>query len=75
MTFNNTAVKSIFSSVTFWGSILTAFGIAAPSVAAKLGITSANSATIAQWIVGAAGTVVTIYGRFTATQAVSLTGK
>lgn len=75
MAFDTTNVKSIFQSVTFWGSAITAFAIALPSVAAKLGITTANTAAIAQWIIGAAGTVIAIYGRFSAKQSVSLTGK
>lgn len=75
MAFEPGNVKSIFQSTTFWGSVITALAIAAPTFAAKLGITSANTAAIAQWIVGAAGTVITIYGRFTATQQVTLTGK
>jgi hypothetical protein len=66
--------KSIFKSTTFWGAILTALAIAVPTLTAKFGLTSANVSTDAQWIVGAITTVITIYGRFTASQPVTLTG-
>ncbi len=74
MTFNVTQAKSIFQSVTFWGAALTAFAIALPSISAKFGITTANTAVVAQYIVQAVGVVITIYGRFTAKQVVTLTG-
>lgn len=72
--FNLTQAKSIFQSVTFWSSVLVALAIAFPSVAAKFGLTSANAAVDAQWIVGAIGTVGVWYGRLTAKQVVTITG-
>jgi len=74
MTFNVTQAKSIFSSVTFWGAVLTALAIAVPSLTAKFGLTTQNVSTDATWIVGAISTVITIYGRFTSKQVVTLTG-
>lgn len=74
MPFNPTEAKSIFSSVTFWGAILTALSIALPSLSAKFGLTSATVSTDATWIVGAIGTVITIYGRLRASQPATITG-
>jgi hypothetical protein len=74
MPFNTTQAKSIFASVTFWGSVLTALAIAFPATSAKFGLTSSNTAADAQWIVGAIGTVVTIYGRLRASQPATITG-
>jgi putative Mn2+ efflux pump MntP len=74
MPFNTTEAKSIFSSVTFWGAILTALAIAVPSLTAKFGLTTANTSQDATWIVGFFTTVMTIYGRFAAKQVVTLTG-
>jgi hypothetical protein len=72
--FNLTEAKSIFQSVTFWGSVLTALAIAIPSVSSKFGLTTATAATDAQYIVQAIGVAITIYGRFTAKQVVTVTG-
>jgi hypothetical protein len=74
MTFTTGFSKSIFESVTFWGSVLTALAITLPAVAAKFGLTTADTAVDAQWIVGAIGTIVTIYSRLTAKQVVTLAG-
>jgi hypothetical protein len=74
MPFNTTQAKSIFSSVTFWGAVLTAASIAVPGLSAKFGLTSATVSTDATWIVGAIGTVITIIGRLRASQPVTVTG-
>ncbi len=74
MGFNVTTAKSIFQSVTFWGAVLTAVALAFPTISAKLGLSSANTAVIAQYIVQGIGIIVTIYGRFTAKQLVTWTG-
>lgn len=75
MGFDTTNAKSIFQSTTFWGAVITAAAMALPGTAAKLGISSANTAVYAQYAVQAIGTIIVIYGRFTAKQAVTLTGK
>jgi len=63
--------KSIFSSVTFWGSVTSIVSLFFPKVFAALGW---DPQTTASYIVGAIGFVITVYGRFTATKAVTLTG-
>lgn len=74
MAFDTVISKSIFQSVTFWGSVLTALAMAIPSVAAKFGLTTGNAAVDAQYIVQAIGVILTIYGRFTAKQVVTVSG-
>jgi hypothetical protein len=63
--------KSVFSSVTFWGSVTALVAALAPGVFVKLGY---DAPTVASYIVSAIGFGVTVYGRITATQAVTLTG-
>jgi hypothetical protein len=74
MTFNTGFSKSIFTSVTFWGAVVSVFAQAVPTIAAKLGVTSGNSLAIAGDITTAIGFIITVYGRFTANQTVTLTG-
>lgn len=64
--------KSIFTSVTFWGTAISFFAVMFPSVWAKLGIT--DQAALATHIVATIGAIVAIYGRFRATKLVTLTG-
>jgi len=65
--------KSILMSTTFWGAIISAFSLLFPNVYAKFGIT--DQTVLVSHIVGAIGTIITIYGRFTATKKVTLTGR
>jgi uncharacterized membrane protein YwaF len=65
--------KSIFTSVTFWGTAISFFALMFPNVWVKFGVT--NQADLAAHIVGAIGAIVAIYGRFRATKLVTLTGK
>ena len=74
MGFNTGFSKSIFSSVTFWGSALAAVAMAFPALAARFGLSTANTAVDAQYITAAVAFVVTVYGRFTAKQVVTLKG-
>jgi NO-binding membrane sensor protein with MHYT domain len=74
MAFSTGFSKSIFSSVTFWGSVLAAVAAAFPALSAQFGLTTANTAVDAQYITAAVAFVVTVYGRFTAKQVVTLTG-
>jgi hypothetical protein len=66
--------KSIFASVTFWGAVVTAFSLLFPHLYTTLGLPP-DASVVATHIVGGIGTAITIYGRFHATQAVTLTGK
>jgi hypothetical protein len=72
--FNLGFSKSIFQSVTFWGAVLTAIAMAVPALAAKFGLSSANAAVDAQYIVQGIGAVIVVIGRFTAKQVVTLSG-
>jgi hypothetical protein len=71
--------KSIFTSVTFWGTVLAAFSALFPTIYAKLGITDPTA--VASQIVAAASHIISgisyiiiLYGRFRATKLVTLTG-
>lgn len=75
MSLDSTNIKSIFSSVTFWGAVLTLAVTAVPSVSAAFNLTSANTAIVATHIVQVIGFGITVYGRLTATKQVTLTGK
>ena len=75
MAFDSTQVKSIFSSKTFYGAVIALLSVLFPHVYANLGITDANAAALVDKIVGGFGGILAIYGRFSATQSVSLTGK
>lgn len=72
---DSTNVKSIFTSVTFWGSAIAAIALAFPALSAKFGITTANTAVAAQYITQFFGFVIAVYGRFNATKVVTLTGR
>ena len=74
MTFNTGFSKSIFKSTTFWSAAIGALTMLFPTLAAKFGITTDSVANIAQHIVLGLSTIGVIYGRFTATQTVTLTG-
>jgi hypothetical protein len=63
--------KSIFSSVTFWGAITSLVAALCPVVFVKLGF---DAPTVAAYITSAIGFAITVYGRFTATQTVTLKG-
>jgi hypothetical protein len=63
--------KSIFSSVTFWGSVTSMVALFFPKLFTALGW---DPQTTASYIVGAIGFAVTAYGRLRATQPVTLTG-
>lgn len=63
--------KSIFQSVTFWGSVTALVASLAPSVFVKLGY---SPQTVAADIVAGIGFIITVYGRFTAKQQVTLAG-
>lgn len=65
--------KSIFTSITFWATVLTAFSTFFPTVYGKLGITDQTAAV--SHIVNAIGYCLIVYGRFRATKAVTLFGK
>ena len=73
MAFNVTEAKSIFQSTTFWGAVLSLFSQFAPHIYANL-FGGASQATIVGDIMTGIGFLVTVYGRFTAKQAVTLTG-
>jgi uncharacterized membrane protein YwaF len=64
--------KSIFTTVTFWGTAISFFALMFPNVWVKFGIT--DQSALAAHIVGAIGAIVAIYGRFRATKLVTLTG-
>jgi hypothetical protein len=77
MTFDATQAKSIFTSKTFWGSLLGLVAILFPHAFAHL-LTAANisdPSLLSDKIVGGIGGALAIYGRWTATQPVTLTGK
>ena len=73
MAFNVTQAKSIFSSTTFWGSVVSLIAILAPHIYANIA-GSASQTTVVSTIVAIIGFGVTVYGRFTAKQVVTLTG-
>jgi hypothetical protein len=73
MPFNSTQAKTIFASTTFWGSVVSLLGVVAPHFLANL-TNGASQSTVVSYIVAAVGFVVTVYGRFTAKQVVTLTG-
>ena len=74
MSFDAGNAKSIFSSTTFWGSVVSLVSMLAPHVYANI-VGSATQTTVVATIVGVIGFLITVYGRFTATQPVTLTGK
>jgi hypothetical protein len=74
MTFNLNQAKSIFQSTTFWGAVVSLFFTFAPSLYGKLfGATTSQAVVVSDVLVGV-GFIVTVWGRFTAKQTVTLTG-
>jgi hypothetical protein len=71
--FNIVQAKSIFSSTTFWGSIVSLIAMVAPHLYSNIA-GSASQTTVVSTIVGIIGFIITVYGRFTAKQVVTLTG-
>jgi hypothetical protein len=75
-TYDINSAKSIFESKTFYGAILALTAVLFPTLYAHIltsvGIMDPN--LIAAKIVGGIGGVLAIYGRFVATQAVTLMG-
>jgi hypothetical protein len=65
-------MKSIFATKTFWGSVISLVAMFLPHAFSALGITQDVAA---QYLVGAVGFGLTVYGRFKASQQVSVTGK
>ena len=63
--------KSIFTSLTFWGSFTALVSAFAPKVFVVLGM---DPQTVASGIVSVIGFVLTVWGRFRAKQPVTLTG-
>lgn len=68
-------VKSILTSTTLWGAILGLLSTLFPSIYTKLGLTDANQIAVIQQIVAGVSGIIVIYGRFTATQVVTISGK
>jgi fumarate reductase subunit D len=71
--------KSIFTSVTFWGTVLAAFSTLFPTIYAKLGITdqaavASQIVAVVSHIISGISYVIIVYGRFRATKHVTLTG-
>ena len=73
MAFNTTQAKSIFQSTTFWGAVVSMFGVLAPGIYSKV-FGAASQPAIVGDIMAGIGFIVTVYGRFTAKQVVTLTG-
>lgn len=69
--------KSIFSSKTFWGAAISLVAVLGPSLFTYIGLSAdaSSQATVVDKIVGGISFLLTVYGRFKATGAVSLTGK
>lgn len=63
--------KSIFQSVTFWGSVISVVALFFPKLFVALGM---DPQTVASDIVGGIGFAVTVWGRLRATQPVTVTG-
>ncbi len=73
MTFDATYSKSIFTSTTFWGALLSLVASVAPRVLHNI-IGTADYPTVAAIAASVATFLITVYGRFTAKQVVTLTG-
>jgi hypothetical protein len=65
--------KSIFTSVTFYGTVLMALGAISPKLYAALGITDPGAA--AQILVTLVGWGIAVYGRLRAKKLATITGK
>lgn len=74
MSFDPSNVKSIFQSQTFWGSVVSLVAMLAPHIYTNI-VGSATQTTVVSTIVGVIGFLWTVWGRFHATQPVTLTGK
>lgn len=74
MTFDPAQTKSILTSVTFWGAVMTFAFTLFPKISSAFGLTSSNAAVYAQYAGAAVGTLITIWGRLRAKQPVTLTG-
>lgn len=72
--FSLSDAKSIFQSTTFWGSVVSLGAQLAPHIYANIA-GSASQTQVVATIVSVIGFGVTVYGRFTAKQVVTLTGK
>lgn len=70
MAFVNTDVKSIFSSTTFWGAVVSLAATLVPGLLGIIGVgaDAAGQASLVAHIVQIVGFAVTVYGRLTATQ-------
>lgn len=64
--------KSLFTSVTFWGSVVSLLALFQPKLFVALGV---QPSAVAVYIQGAVGFGITAWGRLRATKAVTLTGK
>lgn len=73
MAFNPQEAKSIFSSTTFWGSIVSLAAMLVPHIYTNI-VGTASQTSVVSTIVGVVGFAITVYGRFTATQPVTWTG-
>lgn len=69
-------IKSIFSSKTFWGAVVSLLAQFVPHLFTILGATAdaAGQASIVSWVVTVVGFILTVYGRVKANTAVTLTG-
>lgn len=65
-------MKSIFTSKTFWGAVISLLSLFVPKLFTAIGVTP-DAAT--QYAVVAVGFILTIYGRFKADKQVTVTGK
>lgn len=68
--------KSILQSTSFWGNVVSLVAMFEPKLFALFGWTADASGQLSavNFIVAAIGQAVSIYGRFTATKMVTLTG-
>lgn len=73
MTFNTAYAKSIFQSTTFWGSVVSLVSVLFPKFFSTLFGTASQTAIVGDIMTGI-GFVMTVYGRFTAKQVVTLAG-
>lgn len=71
-----TQYKSIFASTTFWGAVVSMLSMFAPKVFVLLGFATdaTGQAALVAHIIGIISFAVTVYGRFTATSVVTVTG-
>jgi hypothetical protein len=72
--FNVVQAKSILQSTTFWGAVVSLFFSFAPALYGKLFGTATPQATVVSDILVGIGFLITVYGRLTAKQVVTITG-